>query len=114
MSSGTAVILKLGTLHSLESYIKSCKHLSTDLVLSSTICKSLLESQYQECHKMWTKKERSSARWERDLDVKKRKYHEDTEKKRQAVEMRYHDKKESIKQYKKQKYLENQTPNSRY
>ena len=49
---------------------------------------------------MWTKKERSSARWERDLDVKKRKYHEDTEKKRQAVEMRYHDKKESIKQYK--------------
>ena len=35
----------------------------------------------------------------------KRKYHDDSEKKRQAVKKRNNDKKESIKQYKKEKYV---------
>ena len=47
------------------------------------------------------------------MAAKKRKYHEDTEKKIQAVKKR-HDKKETIKQCKKQKYLENPTPKITY
>lgn len=41
------------------------------------------------------------ARWKRNLDAKKRKYHEDPEKKRQAVKKGYHDKSKFKKQYKK-------------
>ena len=51
------------------------------------------------------KKERLLARQKRYLNVKKRKYHEDPEKKKQTVKKRYYDKKESRKMYKKQKYL---------
>ena len=39
------------------------------------------------------KKERLLARCKRDLNVKKRKYHEDTERKKQLIKKRYHDKK---------------------
>ena len=53
-SSGTAVLLKFDTLHSLQSYIKSvyysCYPLTTDLILSSLIYKSWLHCQYQECY----------------------------------------------------------------
>ena len=41
------------------------------------------------------------ARWKRNLDAKKRKYHEDPEKKRQAVKKGYHDQNKFKKQYKK-------------
>ena len=52
------------------------------------------------------KKERLSARREKDLLAKKRKY-DNTEKKKQAFKERYHDKSESIRQYRKEKYLMN-------
>ena len=52
------------------------------------------------------KKEQLSARRERDLGTKKRQYHNDPEKKRDAAKKRYNNKKESIKQYKRGKYLE--------
>ena len=39
------------------------------------------------------------------------KYYEDTEKKRQAAENIFHDKKESIKQHKKEMCVENRTSN---
>ena len=48
------------------------------------------------------------------MDIKKRKYHDDPEKKRLAVKKRYNDKKESIKQNKKEKYVEHQTSNISY
>ena len=40
----------------------------------------------------------------RDLDAKNRKYNGDLGKNRQAAQKRNHDKKQPIKQYKKQKY----------
>lgn len=40
------------------------------------------------------------TRKKRDLNAKKRNYYEDPENKKQAAEERYHDKKESIGQYK--------------
>ena len=52
------------------------------------------------------KKERLLARWERGLNARK-KYHDDPEKKRKEVRERYYDKKETIKQYKKEKHHEN-------
>ena len=55
------------------------------------------------------RKEQLSARRENVFLVKKRKYHDDPEKKRQAVKKRYHDKKESIRQYSQEKYLKNRT-----
>ena len=41
------------------------------------------------------------------MNARKRKYHDDPEKKRKAVRERCYDKKETIKQYKKEKYHEN-------
>ena len=41
------------------------------------------------------------ARWHRDLKAKKRKHHDEPEKKKQALKKRYEDKKEPMKQYKK-------------
>ena len=56
------------------------------------------------------KKERLLARWKRDLAARERKYHEDPEKKLQAVKKRNHDKKETIKECKKQKCQGNPAP----
>lgn len=50
---------------------------------------------------MFIKKERLSAKWHRDLNLQKRNYPETPEKKKQAVNRRYDDKRESVKQYKK-------------
>ena len=44
------------------------------------------------------KKEQLAARRERDLDTKKRKYHNDPEKKRDSAKKRYSNQKESTKQ----------------
>ena len=48
---------------------------------------------------MFIKKEQLPAKWQRDLNTKERKYHDDPEKKRQAVQKRYDSKRKSIKQY---------------
>ena len=57
---------------------------------------------------MLIEKERLSANWQRDTNTKKIKSHDDLEKKRQPVKKRYDCKKKSIKQFKKEKYVENQ------
>ena len=44
----------------------------------------------------------------------KKEYHENPEKKRQVVKTRCNDKKESVKQYKKEKYVKYQTSNIAY
>ena len=44
------------------------------------------------------------------MDSKKRKYYNDPEKERDAAKKTYNNKKESIKQYKRGKYLEKRTP----
>ena len=54
------------------------------------------------------KKKRLSTRREKDL-LAKTKYHDDPEKKRQAVKKRNHDKDESVRVYSKEKYLNDQT-----
>ena len=114
-SSGTAVLLKFDTLfYSLENYTKSVHYNAYPLTL-------YFQVQFMKVHctenaknaiKSLLKKERSSARRERDLKPRKRKYHDDPEKKR-AVRERY-DKKETIKQYKKEKYQENRKLNTAY
>ena len=57
------------------------------------------------------KKERLSAKQQKDFNAKKGKHHDDPEKKRQTVTKRYDDKKEFIKYYKKGNYVENKTSN---
>ena len=54
------------------------------------------------------KKERLSARQEKDLLATKRKYHDDPGKKRMIAKKRYYDKDESIRLYSKEKFLNNQ------
>ena len=58
---------------------------------------------------MCTKKGAIVSKTERHLDTKKRKYHNDPQKKRSATKKRYNNKKESIKPYNRGKYLENRT-----
>ena len=59
------------------------------------------------------KKEQLSARRGIDLDTKKRKYHNDPQKKRDAAKEIYKNKKASIKQSKKGKYMENYASESK-
>ena len=59
------------------------------------------------------KKEQLSARREIDLDTKKRKYYNDPQKKRDAAKEIYNNKKESIKQSKKGKYMVNYASESK-
>ena len=57
---------------------------------------------------MFIKKGAIVSKMEEDLNLKKKKRnHENPGKKRQAVKMRYDDKKESVKQYIKEKYVKN-------
>ena len=53
------------------------------------------------------KKKRLSAKQQRDLNLQNRKCHENPEKKKQAEKRRYDDKEESVKQYTKEKHVEN-------
>ena len=46
---------------------------------------------------MFIKKEPQSAKWQKDLNLQIGKYHENPEKKKQAMKRRYDDKKESVK-----------------
>ena len=82
-SSGTAVLLKFDTLFSLENYIKSVYYNTYPLTL-------YFQVQFMKVHctenaknaiKSLLKKERLSARRERDLNTRKGKYHDDPEKK---------------------------------
>ena len=54
------------------------------------------------------------AKRETDLNLQERKCHENQEKKWRAVKRRYDDKKESVKQYIKEKYVEKWTSNITY
>ena len=69
--------------------ISLLQYFPSDFVLSIAIYKSSLYWQYQECHQF-------SARREQDLLARKRKYHDNSQKKKQAVKKRYHDKSKSI------------------
>ena len=62
---------------------------------------------------MCIEKEQLSARREIDLDTKKRKYYNDPQKKRDAAKEIYNNKKESIKQSKKWKYMVNYASESK-
>ena len=80
-SSGTAVLLKFDTLHTLENYIISLLQcLPNDSILSIAINKCSLYCQCQEYHRMFLS--------QRDLNLQKRK-HQNLEKKRQSVKSRY-------------------------
>ena len=115
-SSGTAVLQKFDTLFSLENYIKSVYYNTNPLTLYFRV-------QFMKVHctenakiaiKSLLKKEGLSARQERDLNARKRKNHDDpAKKKRKAVRERYYDK-ETIKQYKKEKYQENRKLDTAY
>ena len=60
---------------------------------------------------MCTKKEQFSAKWQKNLELRKRKCHDDPEKK-QPVKFRYKNEKESTKQYKNN--VENRTSHIAY
>ena len=60
---------------------------------------------------MCTKKEQFSAKWQKNLELKKRNYHDDSEKK-QPVKRRYKNKKECTKQY--ENNLKNRTSHTAY
>ena len=106
-SSSTAVLLKLDTLRLLQSYIIYIYYNSYPLTLYFKVqfIKVDCTTSPKNANKYALKKERLPARLGRDF--KKKKYHEDPEKKLQTVKKRYYDKAETIKQCKKQKYLEN-------
>ena len=83
-SSGASVILKFDTLHSLENYIKPVYYNAYPMTL-------YFQLQFIKVHctvnansaiKYLLKKERLSSNRQRDLNLQKRQYHEDPEKKR--------------------------------
>ena len=114
--SGTAVLVKFDTLHSLENHIRSVYYNSypLNLYFQMLIIKADCTVNASTAIKCSMRKEILLARRHRDLKAKKRKYHSEPEKKRQAVKKRYEDKKESIKQYKKEKYVESRISNVTY
>ena len=98
-SSGTTVLLIFDTLDSMQSYIKSVYYNNYTLTLYFQVQFMKVDciASTKKAIKFALEKEPLSARRERDLTAKKRKYHEDPEKKMQAVKKRYHDKEETIK-----------------
>ena len=97
-SSGTAVLLKFDMLYSLENYVRSVYDnifppiLYFQLQLKKVHCTATAKNAI----KSILKKERLSAKWEKNLLAKKRKY-DNPVKKMQAFKKRYHDKSKSIK-----------------
>ena len=106
-----AVLLKFDTLQSLKNYKKSVYYNANPITLYFPLqfikCQCTVNA--KSVIKCLLKKERLPAKRQRYLNLLKRKYHENPEKKRQAMKKRYDDKKESIKHYIKEKYVENQT-----
>ena len=114
-SSGTAVVLKFDTSHLLENYVQSVYYDAYPMT-------QYFQFQFIKVHrtvnakstvKFLLKKERLSAKRQKDFNLQKRKYHQHP-KKRQAVKRRYDDKKESVKHYIKEKNVENRTSNIAY
>ena len=87
-SSGTAAFLKFDTLHSLQSYIIPVYYNTCLLTLCFQGKFIKVDSITKNAIKYALKKERLSARWERDLAARKRKYYEDPKNKLQAVKKR--------------------------
>ena len=83
-SSGTAVLLKFDTLFSLESYVKSVYYNTYPLTFYFQFMKAQCTENTKNAIKSSLKKERLSARRERDLNTRKRKYHDDPEKKKKG------------------------------
>ena len=108
-SSGTAVLLKFDTLHSLENYIRSLYYNAYPMTLYFQLqfIKFHCTVNVKSAIKCLLKKEQLSAKWQRDLNLQKRKYHGNSEK--TGIEKRHDDKKEFVKQYIKEKYVENRT-----
>ena len=97
-SSGTAVLLKFDMLYSLENYVRSVYDnifppiLYFQVQLKKVHCTATTKNAI----KSILKKEHLSARWEKNLLAKKRKY-DNPVKKMQTFKKRYHDKSKSIK-----------------
>ena len=87
-SSGTAVLLKFDTLFSLENDIKSVYYNTYPLMLQFQVqfMKVHCTENAKNAIKSLLKKERLSARRERDLNTRKRKYHDDPQKKERQLE----------------------------
>ena len=108
-SSGTAVLLKFVTSHSLKTYIYQLirmfrQWLYFQLQFIKVYCTVDAKSAIKCSLKKVAERFNSS----------KKEYHENPEKKRQVVKTRCNDKKESVKQYKKEKYVKYQTSNIAY
>ena len=106
-SSGTIVLWNIALIGKLCK-ISLLQCLPDDSILSIAIFESWLHCQCQECHKCLLKKEQLSAKWKK-IWIFKKKIMKIQEKKRHAVKMRYDDKKESVKQCIKEKYVKNWT-----
>lgn len=98
---------------SLENYMQSFYYNAFPMSLYFQI--KLTKIHYtvntQSTIKCQLRKERLSAKWYRNLNAKKEIYHDDPEEKIQHAKKRFDDKKESIAQYIKEQYVEDQTSN---
>ena len=92
-SSGTAVLFKFDTLLSLKNYIRSVYYNAYPLTLyfQMQFIKVDCTVNARTAIKCSLRKEILLARRHRDLKTKKRKYHDEPKKKRQAVRKRYED-----------------------
>ena len=115
-SFSIAVLIKLDILLSLENCIRSVYYNAYPLTLyfQMQFIKVEWTINTKTAIKCSLRKEILSARRRRDLKAKKRKYYDEPEQKSQTVIKRYENEKESIKQYKKEKYAENRISNITY
>ena len=110
-SFGTAVLLKFDSLNSMENYIRLVYYNTSPQTLYFQVqfIRAHCSAKSKTTIKCALKKEQLASRRERDWGIKKTKDHNDPEKKRDAAKKRYNNKKESVKRYKRGKYLENRT-----
>ena len=114
-SLSTAALLNFDTLHTLKNYIRSVHNnaylmtLYFQLQFIKVHCTFNAMSAIKYLLKKETIFSKVAATFESYENLQK--YYENLEKKRQLVKRRYDDKKESIKQYMKEKYVENRTSN---
>ena len=114
-SSGIAVLLNFDSLNSLENYVRSvyCNTFPQTLYFQMEFLKVHCSANTKTAIKCALKRSNYRQDGRASLDTKKRKDHNDPEKKRGAAKKRYNNKKESIKQY-TGKYLGNQTSKFMY
>ena len=121
-SSGTAVLPKLDTLHSLKNYVWLVYYDTFPLTLYCQVkfIKVDCTANANKATKFELKKERLSAMWERFASQKKRtsrkskKKKQQQKKRKQWVKRRYQDMIKSIRQYSKEKCLKNWTSKVMY